>query len=335
MDASQRDVLRGALEALTHDGSVASVVPIDIGDSWRRSLDSGLAPDRFDVPSSDSFESDGPLAHAARPILRTLGAELADVGISMILADDHGQVLDRHVTDKALMSGLDEILLAPGFVYSERGVGTNGIGTALAQHAPTFVRGAEHFSEGLTTWACAGAPIIDPCTGRVVGVIDLTCRERCTESPHASSGTASGRGDLPAPHRQLRADGTCGASKLLAAARQVDSDWRSSRRVASSRMRTPRSSSAVPTNPTLWFVAAQTLDTPAIANGASHPQLRANDTTSMRTGGRWQHADRRARTHRQHSAKTDVHADPGNAQPSDGTASPPLNEASSPSLRKG
>ena len=119
MDASQRDVLRGALEALTHDGSVASVVPIDIGDSWRRSLDSGLAPDRFDVPRSDSFDSESPLARAARPILRTLGAELAVAGISMILADDRGQVLDRHVTDKALMSGLDEILLAPGFVYSE------------------------------------------------------------------------------------------------------------------------------------------------------------------------------------------------------------------------
>ena len=50
MDTSQRDALRGALEALTHDRSVAPVVSIDIGDSWRRSLDSGLAPDRFDVP---------------------------------------------------------------------------------------------------------------------------------------------------------------------------------------------------------------------------------------------------------------------------------------------
>ena len=106
MDTSQRDALRGALEALTHDGSVASAVPIDIGDSWRRSLDSGLAPDRFDVPRSDSFESDSPLARAARPILKTLGAELANAGLSMILADDHGQVVDRHVTDKALDVGI-------------------------------------------------------------------------------------------------------------------------------------------------------------------------------------------------------------------------------------
>jgi transcriptional regulator of acetoin/glycerol metabolism/DNA-binding CsgD family transcriptional regulator len=178
METSQRDVLRGALDALTHDGSLAPVVRIDIGDSWQRSLDSGLAPDRFYVPRSDSVEPDSPLARAARPIFRTLGAELANAGLSLILADDHGQVLHRHVTDKALMSGLDEILLAPGFVYSERGVGTNGIGTALAQHAPTFVQGAEHFFEDLTTWACAAAPVIDPCTGRMLGVLDLTCRER-------------------------------------------------------------------------------------------------------------------------------------------------------------
>ena len=156
------------------------------------------------------------------------------------------------------MSGLDEILLAPGFVYSERGVGTNGIGTALAQHAPTFVRGAEHFSEGLTTWACAGAPIIDPCTGRV----------RRRHRPHlprtarvldASSGTAGGRGDLPAPRRQLRADGTGGAPKLLAAARQVDS---TGVRLAGSRHREANAEEFISSadEPTLWFVAAQTLE---------------------------------------------------------------------------
>jgi DNA-binding CsgD family transcriptional regulator len=39
-----------------------------------------------------------------------------------------------------------------------------------------LVRGDEHFAEDLTEWACAGAPITDPRSGRVIGVIDLTCR---------------------------------------------------------------------------------------------------------------------------------------------------------------
>ena len=209
---------------------------------------------------SDSFESDSPLARVARPILKTLGAELANAGLSMILADDHGQVVDRHVTDKALMSGLDEILLAPGSVYSEGGVGTNGIGTALAQHTPTFVQGAEHFSEGLTTWACAGAPIIDPCTGRVLGVIDLTCRE-CDASPlmlplarraaaeigqHLVSN--SGPMERAVLRSFLQQRGKATALAFVSQGR------------ASSRNANADEFISSADEPTLWFVAAQTLE---------------------------------------------------------------------------
>jgi sigma-54 dependent transcriptional regulator, acetoin dehydrogenase operon transcriptional activator AcoR len=178
MDWDRQDGLRRALETLTHDGSLPNAVRVDIGDSWRRSLDSGLIPDYFDVHPARYYDPDSKLARAARPTFSTLGDELANVGISMILADDCGQVVLRHVTEKSLMVGLDRILLAPGFDYSEHGVGTNGIGTALEQHAPTFVVGAEHFAERLVDWACAGAPILDPRSGRTLGVIDLTCWER-------------------------------------------------------------------------------------------------------------------------------------------------------------
>jgi DNA-binding CsgD family transcriptional regulator len=68
--------------------------------------------------------------------------------------------------------------LAPGFVYTEPAVGTNGIGTAIAERRPSFVQGSEHFADALTALACAAAPIVDPRTGHVLGVIDLTCSMR-------------------------------------------------------------------------------------------------------------------------------------------------------------
>ena len=63
-------------------------------------------------------------------------------------------------------------------MYAEPAVGTNGIGTAIAEHAPTFVQGSEHFAEALTALACAAAPILDPRNGHVLGVVDLTCAAR-------------------------------------------------------------------------------------------------------------------------------------------------------------
>ena len=68
--------------------------------------------------------------------------------------------------------------LAPGFSYAEQFVGTNGIGTALEARGPAQVFGHEHYVERLEELACAGAPIRHPVTGKVLGVIDLTCWQR-------------------------------------------------------------------------------------------------------------------------------------------------------------
>jgi DNA-binding CsgD family transcriptional regulator len=82
------------------------------------------------------------------------------------------------VPQRSLGSRFDKVHLAPGFVYKEPAVGTNAIGTAIAARQPSFVRGSEHFADALTSLACAAAPILDPRTGNVLGVIDLTCSTR-------------------------------------------------------------------------------------------------------------------------------------------------------------
>jgi signal transduction histidine kinase len=73
------------------------------------------------------------------------------------------------------MSLLDRIELAPGFLYSEERVGTNAIGTAIAQLGPSVVTGAEHFADALVPMACTACPITDA-NGQLIGVIDLTCQ---------------------------------------------------------------------------------------------------------------------------------------------------------------
>jgi GAF domain len=73
---------------------------------------------------------------------------------------------------------------AEGTLWSEGGAGTNAIGTALAAEHAVQVFATEHFNEVVQAWTCAAAPVSDPDTGQVIGVIDLT-GEMATVHPHS------------------------------------------------------------------------------------------------------------------------------------------------------
>ena len=61
-----------------------------------------------------------------------------------------------------------------GALWSEPSAGTNAIGTAVAAAHAVQVFAAEHFTEPVQRWTCSAAPVIDPDTGQVIGIIDLT-----------------------------------------------------------------------------------------------------------------------------------------------------------------
>ncbi len=71
----------------------------------------------------------------------------------------------------------------PGARWSEAAAGTNAIGTALAADHALQVFAAEHYSERVQWWTCSAAPIHDPASGEVIGIVDLTARME-TVHPH-------------------------------------------------------------------------------------------------------------------------------------------------------
>jgi transcriptional regulator of acetoin/glycerol metabolism/DNA-binding CsgD family transcriptional regulator len=176
--SSQPERLRSALDTMLHGGAPRPEVRDDIWTSWRRSASSGLSPEHFTVPHTGDGDRDGLLVRAARPVLSSLTDDLASTNVGVLLSGRDGDILDRWVPERSLSSRFDRVHLAPGFVYKEPAVGTNAIGTAIAARQPSFVRGSEHFADALTALACAAAPIMDPRTGHVLGVIDLTCSEQ-------------------------------------------------------------------------------------------------------------------------------------------------------------
>ncbi len=168
-------LVRARTSFLVDDAVEAGTVRDTILASWTRSRE-------WDVPSvnielSCDFDSDpdSPLTRAAAPVLADVADQFAREPVSVILTDAEGVVLERHTGDSALHQHLDRVWLAPGFSYAERFVGTNGIGTALEGRGPAQVFGHEHYVELLADLACAGAPIWHPVTGKLLGVVDLTC----------------------------------------------------------------------------------------------------------------------------------------------------------------
>lgn len=147
--------------------------------SWRRCRFHGLRPDALDVDYSDDLDWEGDLVRTARPVLEKIESELSGIPLSTLLCDARARVLRRHVEDSSLISRLDTLNVAPGFGFAEEFVGTNGIGTALAERRSTYIYGAEHFAEPMRVLACAAMPIRDPLSGRIEGVIDVTslCRD--------------------------------------------------------------------------------------------------------------------------------------------------------------
>ena len=167
-------------ERFLGEGVLSGRVRPEIARSWMRSRQSGVRPDGDPATSRAEFDPERRLLRLAQPALDRLADEVADADVTVILTDPRGLVLDRRAGSAALRRGLDRVHLAPGHLYSEETVGTNGIGTAAEDRRSAWVVGSEHYAEWLRWLSCAGTPIRNPITGRIEGVLDLTCRLKDT-----------------------------------------------------------------------------------------------------------------------------------------------------------
>lgn len=147
--------------------------------SWRRVLAHGLDADAATV--RDPL----PLVEVERrrrasPIgtviddLRHVLTSVADAStFLMVVTDGDGVVLWREGSARVRMQA-DRLGFAEGAVWTEQAVGTNAIGTALAEAAPVELFSAEHFENAQIPWYCSAWPMHDPRTGDLLGVVDVS-----------------------------------------------------------------------------------------------------------------------------------------------------------------
>ncbi len=143
-----------------------------------------IAPIVADADEATARWEIHPLAETA-PLIRACLAASADESRHLIVVSDaNGMLLWVEGNPSLRLRAADSMNFAEGTLWSEGGAGTNAIGTALAAEHAVQVFASEHFNEVVQEWTCAAAPVHDPDTGQVIGVIDLT-GQMSTVHPHS------------------------------------------------------------------------------------------------------------------------------------------------------
>jgi transcriptional regulator of acetoin/glycerol metabolism len=147
--------------------------------SWSRVLQLGLDPDsansRDPLPLADleRRRRESPL-HLVVDDIRAVTGRVAEASrFIMVVTDADGVILWREGS-AAVRRQADRLGFAEGALWTEAQVGTNAIGTALAESAPVQLFSAEHFEHAQHPWYCTAHPIHDPRTGDLLGIVDVS-----------------------------------------------------------------------------------------------------------------------------------------------------------------
>ena len=154
-------------------------LPAIIASSHRRSQHFGLRADLrpdFDPLSGSALsalvEQNRMLYSHALPAMETLYQQIANTHHTVLLTDARGVIL-HSLGDADFLAKASRVALTPGVDWSEESKGTNAIGTAIAEQAPTTVHADQHYLTANHFLTCSAAPIADHC-GKVVGVLDVS-----------------------------------------------------------------------------------------------------------------------------------------------------------------
>jgi hypothetical protein len=152
-----------------------------IAASWQRSSAAGVDPsvDRVAPALADADETSArwqahPLAAACAVIRACLEGVAIDAGNLLVVSDADGMLLWIEGPAGVRLVAADSMNFTEGAGWSESGAGTNAIGTALVADHAVQVFAAEHFNEAVQEWVCSAAPVHDPDSRRLLGIIDLT-----------------------------------------------------------------------------------------------------------------------------------------------------------------
>ena len=148
--------------------------------SWNRCLNN-YALDPYETRHPNSVERAdlqarrerlGVLLSIARIEMEALGKLMKHSEYSIMLTDRDGVILS-YLGDTSFLATARRCGLREGAMWSEREMGTNGMGTCLTARRPVLIHRTDHFLAQNTQLTCSAAPIFDM-RGELLAALDIS-----------------------------------------------------------------------------------------------------------------------------------------------------------------
>ncbi|MFG0587893.1 transcriptional regulator [Acinetobacter sp. YQ_14] len=145
-----------------------------IASSWQRSASSAIPKERLAAPLlSQNSKNKTSLDMALERCSNEL-SHIADQSSMVIAVGDVGSTIIWTASSSQMQSAAEKVHFIAGGQWAEDVVGTNALALSLKTQQSSCVFSNEHYMESVHDWVCYAAPIIDPYSKQVLGVVDLS-----------------------------------------------------------------------------------------------------------------------------------------------------------------
>lgn len=177
LDARKRECLHAWTTFVERGDEAAPLVRPEILSSWARS-EAALTPDVSAAPLADESETasvwrDSPLQVAVERVEAELRRTAEDGDLVLAVTDADTRILWTY-GGRVMRRKAESVNFVPGGRWDDQSVGTNALDLANRLGEPSMVFSAEHYASIVHNWVCWAAPVVDPASGRSLGVIDLS-----------------------------------------------------------------------------------------------------------------------------------------------------------------
>ncbi|MFC5012772.1 helix-turn-helix domain-containing protein [Nocardioides plantarum] len=145
--------------------------------SWARS-EAAITPEIQAAPLADESETtsiwrDSPLQVAVERVESELRRTAEDGDLVLAVTDADTRILWTY-GGRVMRRKAESVNFVAGGRWDDESVGTNALDLANRLGEPAMVFSAEHYASIVHNWVCWAAPVLDPVSGRRLGVIDLS-----------------------------------------------------------------------------------------------------------------------------------------------------------------
>ncbi|EOR06068.1 hypothetical protein [Acinetobacter genomosp. 15BJ] len=145
-----------------------------IASSWERSTLADIPKERLAAPLLDQVSTQtGSLALALQACQEDL-KHVAEQSAMVLAVGDVGSTIIWTASCTQMRNAAERVHFVAGGQWQEELVGTNALALSLKTRKSSCVFSNEHYMASVHDWVCYAAPVLDPYSKQVLGVVDLS-----------------------------------------------------------------------------------------------------------------------------------------------------------------